>query len=144
LLNGGYNNSLDDKGRLSFPSALKKGFVGDILVVTRGVDRCLWAYPPELWTCFAEKWEKASPMLNDVRKMQRHFLGWASEIEIDKSSRLAIPQSLREYAGLSRNCTILGVGQRIEIWDSDMYKTINEGEDQDDIARAAEQFAGMF
>ncbi|GMO34255.1 MAG: division/cell wall cluster transcriptional repressor MraZ [Termitinemataceae bacterium] len=144
MLNGGYNNTVDDKGRLSFPAGLRNGFSGSTLVITRGIDRCLWAYPEELWQSFAEKWESASPMLKDVRRMQRHFLGWACEAEIDKSSRLAIPQSLREYASITRNCTILGVGQRIEIWDADTYKLINEGEDDAGIALAAEQFAEMF
>jgi MraZ protein len=146
LLNGGFVNTLDDKGRVTFPAKLRSGFSGDTLVITRGVDHCLWLYPPELWQDFAEKLSNASSMRADVRKMQRHFLGWAIEAEIDKSSRLAIPQSLRDYAGLSRNCVIMGVGKRIEIWDEERYKAANgdNGDTEADIGTIAEQFVDLF
>ncbi|MDR1362529.1 MAG: division/cell wall cluster transcriptional repressor MraZ [Spirochaetaceae bacterium] len=144
MLNGGYYNTLDEKGRLTFPAALQRALSGDQLVITRGIEPCLWVHQPDKWREFAGKWENASPMLKDVRKMQRHFLGWAAEAEIDKSSRLAIPQSLREYAGLKRDCVIIGVGQRIEIWDTVTYKAINEGEDGESLASAAEQFGELF
>lgn len=144
MLNGGYHNALDEKGRITFPAAMQRALDGDKLVITRGIEQCLWVYPPEKWREFAEKWEKASPMLKDVRKMQRHFLGWAVEAEIDKSSRLAVPQSLREYAGLKRDCVIIGVGQRIEIWDAAIYKAVNEDVDGESLAVLAEQFGELF
>ncbi|MDR2098063.1 MAG: division/cell wall cluster transcriptional repressor MraZ [Spirochaetaceae bacterium] len=144
MLNGGYRNTLDDKGRITFPAALQRALAGDKLVITRGLEQCLWVYAPEKWREFAEKWENASPMLKDVRRMQRHFLGWATEAEIDKSSRIAIPQALREYAGLKRECFIIGVGRRIEIWDAEVYRTVNEGEDGESLALAAEQFGELF
>jgi MraZ protein len=144
LLNGGYFNTLDDKGRITFPAALQRALAGDKLVMTRGIEQCLWVYSPDKWREFAEKWEAASPMLKDVRKMQRHFLGWSAEAEIDKSSRLAIPQSLREYAGLKRDCVVIGVGHRVEIWDAAIYKAVNEGEDGESLAVAAEQFGDLF
>ncbi|GMO60334.1 MAG: division/cell wall cluster transcriptional repressor MraZ [Termitinemataceae bacterium] len=144
LLNGGFNNTLDEKGRLSFPSALKEKLSGSSLVITRGIDGCLWAFPPQLWLPFATKLEQSSPMLKDARRLQRHFLGWASEAEIDKSSRLSIPQSLRTYAGLVKDCVVIGVGQRIEIWDAATYEKVNGGEDGVDIADSAEQFAEIF
>jgi MraZ protein len=144
LLNGGYCNTLDDKGRITFPAALQRALASDNLVITRGIEQCLWVFTPERWREFAEKWEQASPMLKDVRKMQRHFLGWAAELEIDKSSRIAIPQTLREYAGLKRECFVIGVGRRIEIWDAAVYKAVNEGEDGENLALAAEQFGELF
>lgn len=144
MLNGGYCNTLDDKGRITFPAALQRALESDKLVITRGIEQCLWVYTPERWREFAEKWEQASPMLKDVRRMQRHFLGWAVEVEIDKSSRIAIPQALREYGGLKRECFVIGVGQRIEIWDSAVYKAVNEGEDGESLALAAEQFGELF
>ncbi|MDR0410076.1 MAG: division/cell wall cluster transcriptional repressor MraZ [Spirochaetaceae bacterium] len=144
MLNGGYFNTLDEKGRLTFPAALQRSLSSGQLVLTRGVEPCLWVYQPDRWREFAAKWESASPMIKDVRRMQRHFLGWAAEVEIDKSSRIAIPQSLREYAGLKRECVIIGVGQRVEIWDAATYKAENEGEDGESLALAAEQFGGLF
>jgi MraZ protein len=144
LLNGGYFNTLDDKGRITFPAALQRAIASLSIVMTRGLEQCLWVYPPEKWREFAEKWEQASPMKRDARILQRHFLGWAAEVEIDKSSRIAIPQSLREYAGLKRDCVIIGVGQRVEIWDTAIYKAVNEGEDGESLALAAEQFSELF
>jgi MraZ protein len=147
LLNGGFINTLDDKGRLSFPARLRSGFSGDTLVITRGIDGCLWLYPPDIWKDFAEKWAEASSMRSDARKLQRHFLGWAAEAEIDKSSRLAIPQSLRDYAGLTRNCVVMGVGKRIEIWDEERYNRVNGCGPEDggaDISAIAEQFGDLF
>jgi MraZ protein len=144
LLNGGYFNTLDDKGRITFPAALQRSLASGAVVMTRGLERCLWIYHPEKWREFAEKWENASPMKRDARMLQRHFLGWAAEAEIDKSSRLAIPQSLREYAGLKRDCVIIGVGRRVEIWDAAVYKAVNEGEDGESLALAAEQFSELF
>jgi MraZ protein len=144
LLNGGYFNTLDDKGRITFPAALQRSLASLSIVMTRGLEQCLWVYPPEKWHEFAEKWEKTSPMKKDARMLQRHFLGWAAEVEIDKSSRIAIPQSLREYAGLKRDCVIIGVGQRVEIWDAAIYKAVNEGEDGESLALAAEQFSELF
>lgn len=144
MLNGGYCNTLDEKGRITFPAALQRALASDKLVITRGIEQCLWVYTHEKWREFAEKWEAASPMLKDVRRMQRHFLGWAAEVEIDRSSRIAIPQTLREYAGLKRDCFVIGVGRRIEIWDAAVYKAANEGEDGESLALAAEQFGELF
>ncbi|GMO46664.1 MAG: division/cell wall cluster transcriptional repressor MraZ [Termitinemataceae bacterium] len=144
LLSGGFYNTVDEKGRLSFPAALRKGFSGDSLVITRGVDTCLWAYPRDKWQLFAEKLEAASSMQKEVRRLQRHFLGWATESVIDKAGRLAIPQTLREYAGLVRECTVMGLGQKIEIWNSDKFTCENEGNGEDDISAIAQQFADMF
>lgn len=135
LLSGGYNNSLDDKGRLSFPARLRAGFSGDTLVITRGIERCLYLFPPSEWKEFAEKLEDPARMSSDRRKMQRHFLGWASEAEIDRSGRLSVPQSLREYAGLVRDVIVMGLGRRIEVWDAAVYRETQGGlEALEDVA----------
>ncbi|MDR2468718.1 MAG: division/cell wall cluster transcriptional repressor MraZ [Spirochaetaceae bacterium] len=142
-LNGGFNNTLDEKGRVSFPARLKNGFSGDVLVITRGIEKCLYLFPPLEWKDFEEKLENPAAMSKDWRKMQRHFLGWATETEIDKSGRLAIPQSLREYAALGRNVIVMGLGKRIEIWDAALYKTA-QGENDDSLEDIAERYGLVF
>ncbi|GHU38501.1 transcriptional regulator MraZ [Spirochaetia bacterium] len=141
MLNGGYNNTLDDKGRITFPAALHRAFSGDLVIVTRGAEKCLWVFPPESWKVFSEKYEKVSAEYRNARILKRHYLGWAVEAEIDKSSRLSIPQELREYAGLTRKCTVMGVGDRIEIWDEDMYREVNEESEGGSIIELTEEFA---
>jgi MraZ protein len=140
-LSGGFYNTLDDKGRVSFPARLKSDFSGDRLVMTRGIEKCLYLFPPELWKEFEQKLENPSVMSKDWRKMQRHFLGWATEADIDKSGRLAIPQSLREYAGFSRDVIIMGLGRRIEVWDAGFYKETqgetDDGRGLEDIAESS-------
>ena len=145
MLNGGFNSTLDDKGRFNFPSRLRESFSSDALVVTRGIDHCLWAYPPDKWQVFAEKLEAASAMKQDVRLLQRHFLGWAASVEFDKSGRVAIPQALREWANLKKECVVMGLGNRIEIWDGDCYKDYSgEAGDSEKLLAAAEGLAELF
>jgi MraZ protein len=140
-LSGGYNNTLDEKGRVSFPARLKSAFQGDSLVITRGTEKCLYLFPPDHWKDFAAKLENPEAMSKEWRIMQRHFLGWATEAEVDKSSRLAIPQSLREYAGLSRDVVIMGLGKRIEIWDAALYR---EAQGEADGGCALEEIVDKF
>jgi MraZ protein len=141
MLSGGYNNTLDEKGRVTFPIRLKNGFSGDTLVITKGFEKCLYLYPPDAWKEIAEKLENPPKMNRDLRDLQRKFLGWATEAEIDKSGRLAIPMSLREYASLSRDVFIMGLGKRIEIWDASVYK---EGESDGERLEAAACDAGLI
>ncbi|MDR2481932.1 MAG: division/cell wall cluster transcriptional repressor MraZ [Spirochaetaceae bacterium] len=137
-LSGGFNNTLDDKGRVNFPARLRGGFSGDILVITRGLEKCLYLFPPPAWKDFEEKLEQPAFMSRDWRKIQRHFLGWATESEIDKSGRLTIPQSLREYASLTHDVIVMGLGKRVEIWDAVIYKETqgekDGGQELEDIA----------
>lgn len=144
-LSGGFNNTLDEKGRVNFPARLKNGFSGDTLIMTRGIERCLYLFPPSAWKDFEEKLENPALLSRDWRKIQRHFLGWATEVEIDRSSRLAIPQSLREYAGLSREVIVMGLGKRVEIWDSALYREAQgEKDDGHELEEIAERCGLVF
>jgi MraZ protein len=145
MLNGGFNGALDEKGRFTFPSRLREAFAAESLVVTRGVDQCLWAYAPLEWRLFAEKLENAPSMKQDVRLLQRHFLGWASALEFDKLGRVVLPQALREWAALKRDCVIMGLGSRVEIWDADVYAAYSGGlGDPGKLLAAAESLSELF
>ncbi len=124
LVTGEFKNTLDDKGRISLPAKLRAGLEGNVLVVTQGVDKCLWLFTPERWASLSEQlFATTSLFQQQSRIMQRRIIAPAQEVEIDKAGRIAIPQSLREYAGLSKDCVVLGITRRLEIWDVDTYRS---------------------
>ncbi|MCI7110071.1 MAG: division/cell wall cluster transcriptional repressor MraZ [Spirochaetia bacterium] len=123
LLTGEYKNTLDDKGRVLFPAKLRSALSSNVLIVTQAiVDRCLWLFTPEEWEKISSKlMDNASPFSAKNRLIMRSFISPAQEIEFDKAGRLSIPQSLREYASLSKDCIVLGVNKYLELWDSSSY-----------------------
>jgi MraZ protein len=127
MLTGEYRNTLDEKGRILFPAKLRSELTGNVLVVTQSLDRCLWLFTPEEWKAVSSKlMDSASPFNEKNRLVLRRFIAPAQEIEFDRSGRLSIPQSLREYASLSKDCVLLGVNKYIELWDAESYKTYLE------------------
>lgn len=127
LLTGEYRNTLDEKGRILFPSRLRAQITGNVLIITKSIDNCLWLYTPEEWKELSEKiMASASPFDQKARLVIRHLIAPAQEVEFDKAGRLSIPQSLREYAGLSKDCVVLGVNRFIELWDAAKYQEYSE------------------
>lgn len=138
LLTGEYRNTLDDKGRILFPTRLRSELNTNILVVTQALDHCLWLYTPEEWKNLSSKiMEQASPFNAQKRLVLRRLIAPAQEVEFDKSGRLSIPQSLREYANLSKDCVILGINKYMELWDAETYRLYLE-ENEDSLLEAAE------
>jgi MraZ protein len=122
LLTGEYNNTLDEKGRVTFPAKLRSEINQNVLIITRGLDRCLWLFTSEEWDLLKNKLMNSTSLFNEKNRMVlRHFIAPAQEVEFDKTGRISVPQSLREYASLSKDCTILGVGKYIELWNSTSY-----------------------
>lgn len=143
LLTGEYNNTIDEKGRFSFPTKLRTAVNQNVLIVTKGSERCLWLFTTEEWESFQTKLlGNASMMKSKDRQIVRHFVAPAQEIEFDKNGRLSIPQSLREYAGLSKDCTVLGVSKFIELWDSAEYKKC-EDDSSESFHEAMEEFSDI-
>ena len=133
MLMGEYNHSLDAKGRIIVPSRLRDQ-LGESFVVSKGLDGCLFAFPPEEWDKLVEKLQ-ALPLTNkDARKFSRYFLAGASEVELDKQGRALLPQTLREAAGLEKDVVLCGVGNRIEIWSKDKWDDISRYDDVDELA----------
>lgn len=123
LLTGEYNNTLDEKGRISFPAKLRQQINETTLIVTQALDHCLWLFTQEEWKNLSTKlMESASPFDAKNRLVLRRLVAPAQEVEFDKSGRLSIPQSLREYAGLSKDCVLLGIDKYVELWDAEAYK----------------------
>lgn len=123
LLTGEYRNTLDEKGRILFPAKLRAGITGNSLYITHAMDCCLWLFTADEWEKFLSKiMETASPFNANSRSVIRRLVAPAQEIEFDRSGRLSVPQSLREYASLSKDCVILGINKYIELWDAEKYQ----------------------
>ena len=124
MLIGEYSNTLDEKGRISFPSKLRSVLNQCELVVTQGLDQCLMLFTAEEWVSLTDKIMGSASVFDEQKLIvMRHFIAPAQRLEFDKSGRLAIPQSLREYAALKSGCEckIQGMIKFIELWDSSEY-----------------------
>ena len=140
LLTGEYNNTIDDKGRVSFPVKLRTAVNQNVVMVTKGLDTCLWLFTTDEWDAFQTKlMNNASMMKSRSLNVVRHFIAPAQQVEFDKNGRLSIPQSLREYAKLSKDCVVLGIAKYMELWDSQTYKDYL-AESENDFRDAAEEF----
>ena len=116
MLLGEHEHSLDDKNRLTLPAKLRGDFE-DGVVVTRGLDGCLYAYPRSARAQRAERIQTLDPLAEDSRRMRRHFFSGAAHGELDKQGRMVIPAGLLEGAGITREVTVAGVFDHLEIWD---------------------------
>ncbi len=137
---GEYEHTLDEKGRLTLPSRLRAYFEGGI-VVTKGVDRCLFAFPPEEWAAFKDNIKANANLSAKGRQLSRMFFSMAFEAGLDRQGRVLIPTKLAEYAGLSHDVTIAGVDDRLEIWDTEEWNSYVTGADES-FAEIVEEFAG--
>ena len=127
MLIGEFEHSIDTKGRLVLPAKIKDD-LGKEFIVTKGLDGCLFGYSLEEWKKFEEKL-KTLPLTNKItRDFVRFFLSGAVEEETDKQGRFLIPANLREYASLTKDAVIIGVGTRIEIWDKKKWNEYNSEE----------------
>ncbi|MFZ4615667.1 MAG: division/cell wall cluster transcriptional repressor MraZ [Rectinemataceae bacterium] len=143
LLTGEFRNSLDEKGRLSLPARLRGELEGTSFVLTQGVDRCLWLFPPEQWAILSRKLMDSTSLFQaKARLVQRRILAPAQEVDVDKLGRVSVPQSLREWAGLTKECVILGITKYIEIWDAEVYRKYMD-ENESEFLSAAEELGGL-
>jgi MraZ protein len=116
MLLGEHEHALDEKNRLTLPSKLRGAFEEGV-VVTRGLDGCLFAWPVDAWGRMAERIDASDPLSADGRRLRRHFFSGASRVELDKQGRLVIPTTLLDAAGITREVTVAGVSDHLEIWD---------------------------
>jgi MraZ protein len=114
---------LDDKGRVSIPARLREHFDAASFVVTKGLEHCLWLYPPGAWEHFEKqlRTQIVSMPVKEAGMMQHRFLIPAQELEIDKTGRIAIPAELRLFASLGKDCLFMKNGSMIELWDTSAY-----------------------
>ena len=120
MLIGEYTHVLDTKKRLALPAKFRKE-MGKKVVLTRGLDSCLFVYPTKQWKDIAEKLSGLSIGQSDSRGFNRFMLAGAVETDVDSAGRILIPDFLKDFAGMSSKVVVTGVHSRIEIWDEDKW-----------------------
>jgi len=130
---GEYNHIIDTKGRLIIPSKFRE-ILGDEFVVTKGFDGCLLIYDDEGWRVLEESLKALPSNKREARELTRHFLAGAAEVEVDKQGRILLPAVLRDYAKITKDIILVGVGNKIEIWDKEQYDQITSNVNIEEIA----------
>ena len=122
MLLGEYEHTIDDKNRLTLPAKFRRAFE-DGIVVTRGLDGCVYAWPPSAWERYRDTTlSELHPLSQQGRRMRRHFFSGASETAPDKQGRVNLPPALLEHAKLGRDVVVAGVNDHLEIWDRAAWK----------------------
>ena len=117
LLIGEYEHTLDEKKRISLPKAFRSA-LGKRVVMTRGLDNCLFVYSRSAWEKMAAKLQSLSFVQTDTRGFNRFMLSGAAEVDVDGVGRILIPDHQKEFAGLKKNVVFAGISDRVEIWDA--------------------------
>lgn len=140
---GTFDPKMDEKGRLILPAKFREQLAGG-LVITRGQERCLYVFPAAEFQVMFEELRKAPLTSKQARDYTRVMLAGASDEVPDRQSRVTIPAALRTYAGLDRNLTVIGVGARVEIWDTGSWNQYLERQEDEFATTAEEIIPGMF
>lgn len=122
MLMGEFHHNLDDKNRLVIPTKYRME-LGESFVITRGLEKCLYAYSMIEWNKLVEKLNELPFNKKDARTFVRTFFSGATVCEFDKAGRISITSPLINYAGLNKACIIIGVNNRLEIWDEDLFNS---------------------
>ncbi len=138
---GEYHHTIDAKGRLIVPAKFRND-LGDLFILTRGLDQCLFGYPLSEWEIIEEKLKNLPLTKKDARAFTRFFFSGATECELDKQGRINIATPLINYANLEKECVVLGVSNRIEIWSKDIWDEYFS-ESADSFADIAENMIGF-
>lgn len=136
MLMGEYHHSIDEKGRLIIPSKFRNE-LGESFVVTRGLENCLFVYSLIEWEKIVDKLKKLPFTKQNARNFNRFFLSGATTLEFDKQGRINISQPLAAYAHLEKECVIIGVNDRLEIWSLDSWNQFF-ADNQDNLSDIAE------
>ncbi len=135
MLIGEYKHTIDEKKRISIPSKFRK-ILGKKLVITHGLDNCLFIYPIKEWNNIAAKLGELGMGQADRRGFNRFILSGASEISIDSVGRILIPEHLKQFAKVKTKVVFAGVYNRIEVWDEAMWENYKTG-----VVKNADQVA---
>jgi MraZ protein len=135
MLIGEYKHTLDEKKRLSLPAKFRKE-LGKKVVVTHGLDNCLFLYPIKEWEKISEKLGALSIGQADTRGFNRIMLAGAVELDVDSAGRVLLPEFLRDFAFIKSKAVYAGVHSRVEIWDEDSWKSY-----KDKVLKQADQLA---
>ena len=134
---GTHNPRLDEKGRLFLPAKYREELAGGV-VITKGQERCLFVFPQDEFGRITEALRTAPVTAKAVRDYSRVFFASASDEIPDKQGRITVPAALRAYAGLQRDCVVIGANTRLEIWDATAWTSYLEHQ-EDAFADASEE-----
>jgi MraZ protein len=134
---GTHTPRLDEKGRLILPAKYREE-LSEGLVLTKGQERCLYVFPATEFGRITEALRTAPVTAKAVRDYSRVFFASASDEELDRQGRITIPASLRDYAGLQRECVVIGANTRLEIWDAAAWDSYLE-QQEDAFSDASEE-----
>lgn len=140
---GIYTNTLDDKGRISIPVNFRECLETSVLILTKGLEHCVWVLPPDYWEKLSERILNPQSLdMEEASLLHYRFIVPRKDAEIDKTGRIAVPQSLRDFAGLSRECSILGKGDYMELWDAEAFKEF-EAASEKGLRAAVKKFGSL-
>jgi MraZ protein len=140
---GTHQPRLDEKGRLFLPAKYREDLAGGV-VITRGQERCLFVWPRDEFTRITEKLRNSPVTDKAARDYSRVLFSGASDELPDRQGRITVPAALRAYAGLQRDCVVIGANTRLEIWDSQAWETYLAAQ-EDSFAEASEEvFPGIL
>ncbi len=134
---GEYSHKIDNKRRVAIPAKFREK-LGGKAVIAKGIDNCLVLYPLESWKEEAEKLENIPSGKRAARTYARVKLASASDVKIDKTGRILIPDYLKDYANLEKKVAILGLSNKIEVWDEATWKKYKKKNSVEDIAQGLE------
>lgn len=117
---GEHSHAIDEKGRLAVPAKYRDDLANGV-VVTRGLDHCLWVYPRQQWEEIAPRLAALPVSKRDSRAFARLMLAGAWDAELDSQGRVTLPEYLRTYAGITKQVTVAGLYNRLEVWDEDRW-----------------------
>jgi MraZ protein len=120
MLMGEFHHNLDEKGRIIIPSKLREE-LGENIIVTRGLEDCLFIYSEKEWSKVVSKLKELPFTKKDARSFTRMFLSGATSADFDKQGRIKIAPPLLEYASLKKECIVIGVNDRLEIWSKEKW-----------------------
>lgn len=135
MLIGQFTHKIDEKNRLSLPARFRKE-IGKQVVITHGLDGCLFVYSTKEWQQFSEKLSSLSMGQADTRAFNRFLLSSAIETQVDASGRILIPDFLRSYAKITDQVIVAGVYNRIELWNEKAWNKYTE-----QVTKKADQLA---
>jgi len=142
LFLGTYTPRLDDKGRLALPAKFRSDLEGG-LVITKGQERCLFVFPMAEFTRITDLLRTAPVTQRNVRDYSRVFFASASHEVPDAQGRITVPPPLREYAGLAKDCVVIGANTRVEVWDVQAWQSYLDNTEQS-FADAEEVLPGLL
>ncbi|UII57310.1 division/cell wall cluster transcriptional repressor MraZ [Cytobacillus spongiae] len=138
---GEYHHNVDTKGRLIVPAKFRDS-LGETFILTRGLDQCLFGYPLSEWKLLEEKLKALPLTKKDARAFTRFFFSGAAECELDKQGRINISSHLLQYGKIDKECVIVGVSNRIEIWSKQLWEDFF-AESEESFAEIAENMIGF-